>query len=311
MKTAICAIVKDEHKFIKEWVDYHLSIGFDAIHIYEDYASMPHNSIFADTKYRECVFIEQLKNNKWSIPNTKTAHKQFLLYQAFLNACKKGELQYDWVLFNDVDEFLVFEDGYSLQRLIEDCADWDAIWLSWRVYGASGHIKSPHPELDVMHAYTIPSTQSCDRDNRWNLKSFVNTKKCNGFNNLHEANGGKLTNGKHWSEIPRGKMPYQKAWLNHYYSKSWEDYCDRMFKRGNVFNVHRSFDEFFLTNEDMLPQREKLIQSIRNKKLKGAMWISRELKIISGGNVKYLEELKDKYLASRAKEPVTKIIYKI
>jgi len=42
MRTAIVAIVKNEHRFIKEWVDYHLALGFDDIYIYEDYRSDSH-----------------------------------------------------------------------------------------------------------------------------------------------------------------------------------------------------------------------------------------------------------------------------
>lgn len=48
MKTAICAIIKDEHLFLKEWIDWHLSSGFDAIHLFEDKGSKNHEGIIKE-----------------------------------------------------------------------------------------------------------------------------------------------------------------------------------------------------------------------------------------------------------------------
>jgi hypothetical protein len=41
---------------------------------------------------------------------------------------------------------------------------------------------------------------------------------------------------------------FSKAWLAHYFTKSWEDWCDKMFWRGDIFNNHRFFDDFFELN---------------------------------------------------------------
>jgi len=43
---------------------------------------------------------------------------------------------------------------------------------------------------------------------------------------------------------------YEKAWINHYFSKSWEEYVTRM-KRGNLGNNTRNFDVFFQVNPDL------------------------------------------------------------
>ena len=38
-KTAICAILKNEHQYLDEWIRHHLDIGFDEIYLYEDFGS--------------------------------------------------------------------------------------------------------------------------------------------------------------------------------------------------------------------------------------------------------------------------------
>jgi len=88
-----------------------------------------------------------------------------------------------------------------------------------------------------------------------------------------------------------GHLSFEKAWINHYYSKSWEDYLDRIFARGNMNNNLRCLDLFFSVNPDMLPMKEKLVNEQRFKKTASTMWISRDMKIICGGNVNKLKEL--------------------
>ena len=41
-KTAICAILKNEHQYLDEWIRHHLDIGFDEIYLYEDFGSKSH-----------------------------------------------------------------------------------------------------------------------------------------------------------------------------------------------------------------------------------------------------------------------------
>lgn len=152
----------------------------------------------------------------------------------------------------------MFEDGWDLNRLCEKYKDTPAIWLCWKIYGANGHIK--RPEGGVLENYTKPGGR-CDTSNRWNIKSFVNIQRNKGLFNLHQAFNGEKTNG---NNDPDGPLSYNKAWLNHYYTKSWEDYVDRMCKRGNMSNNYRTFDTFFQVNPDMLDKREELLNEVRN-----------------------------------------------
>ena len=35
-RLAICCIAKDEDKYIDEWIEYHLGLGFDKIYVFRD-----------------------------------------------------------------------------------------------------------------------------------------------------------------------------------------------------------------------------------------------------------------------------------
>lgn len=45
IRTAIVTMVKNEHLYLKEWIDYHLNLGIDAIYIVEDCGSVSHKLI--------------------------------------------------------------------------------------------------------------------------------------------------------------------------------------------------------------------------------------------------------------------------
>ena len=50
-------------------------------------------------------------------------------------------------------------------------------------------------------------------------------------------------------------------------------------------------DKFFMCNPDMMPEKVQICNSLRDRKCVSTMWISKELKLISGGNQKVIEQL--------------------
>ena len=280
-KYVICAIIKDEQRFLKEWIDYHLNLGFNHIYLYEDYDSTSHAEITAPYEKVSLFPIETTP-----IPQQQTSKKQIDLYNWFLNKSKSENIA-DWILYIDIDEFLVFEDGYNIQRLCKEFEPYTGVYLCWRMYNANGHIK--RPKGGVMESYTQESRndERADYGNlNWQIKSFVNVKKAYGMY-LHEVFGG--VNVEHGTEWPY--RIFKKAWINHYFTKSWEDYVERMCKRGNMSKDFRTYDHFFENNKDMLPLKEQLINSVRNIHTNSTFWISEDLKLISGGNVDKLKKL--------------------
>lgn len=275
----IVSIIKDEHLFLKEWLDYHLSLGFDKIFLFEDYGSTTHIDI--TNKYNN-VILNSVESFGIHIKNhTQT---QFNLYKKFLQEAQ----DIDWILYIDIDEFLMFEEGYDLNRLCKEYEEKPAIWLSWKMYNANGHIKRPTD--GVLHSYTQTTNNFPDNLSCWHVKSLVNVKLNKGMETNHMAIGGERTNGDSglFSECC-----YNKAWINHYFCKSFEDYVYRMTKRGNMQNNNRSYDQFFDANPEMLDKQIDLLNSVRNIHLKDTMWISRKLKLISGGNLEIINTLEN------------------
>lgn len=275
----ICAIIKDEQEYLKEWLDYHFSLGFDKIYLYQDYGSKSHSSI--TDQYNNVILTEV---QDLGIQNYGTSMTQYEVYNYHLQNTKA-----DWLLLIDIDEFLMFDKGYDLDKLTQEFKDYNGIWLSWLLYSANGHINKPLGK--VMDNYTKPVDNGCycDKNPQWNFKSFVNVNKTRNLLTIHAVEGGVHTD---FNDDILGNQCYSKAWINHYFCKSWEDYCNRMLKRGNMSNDYRTFDTFFLCNPDMVSIKEQLIDSIRNKHTVSTFWISKDLGIISGGNLDLIKNIK-------------------
>jgi len=197
---------------------------------------------------------------------------------------KEGE--YDWCLLTDIDEFLVFEEGYDLKKLCEEFKDYSGILLPWKMYNANGHIK--RPEGKVMDNYTNVIDTDVDSI-KWVKKSFVNIRKGERMENNHHIKNGVDAEFKKGTENPK---IFKKAWLNHYFTKSWEDFKERMLIRGNMGNDFRNFDNFFDQNPELKDMEEDLLKEVRFKRTNNVHYISRKKRLISGGNIEIINKLK-------------------
>lgn len=281
MKTAICAIIKDEHRYLKEWVDWHLNVGFDAIHLFEDKGSKSHEEICK--KYSN-VYIRRYENDEEVqelLAANGSSSRQLILYSWFGDTYKE---QYDWVAFIDLDEFITFNESYSLDKLCEEFSSYPCVLLNWRFMGASGHIKRPN--CGVVEAYTQEeSPMSMERGHMY--KSFCNLRLWNGFTkSLHLAKGYVNTN----HVVSTSEWCYDKAWINHYFTKSWEDWCDRIFKRGDTQKAHRLLSDFFDANPCMRKYEKDLIDSVSHLIPNGTYKLNRK-GLIAGGNISKIMKL--------------------
>ena len=83
MKTAICAIVKDEHLYLTEWIEHHLNLGFNEIHIFEDKGSKSHKELI--TKENVILHSQDESPEIIEILSNRTAKRQIDLYNRFMS----------------------------------------------------------------------------------------------------------------------------------------------------------------------------------------------------------------------------------
>ena len=252
MKTCICVIIKDEVEYLDEWLSWHLNLGVDEIFLYEDYGSKSHLDIvkhYGDRVHLNSIDIifNSSDPNKNVIDTGERTQIQLFNYFP-----KRYKNDFDWILFNDLDEFLILKQ--PLHDLLKEYDDKPGILLKWKWYSANGHIKKP--EGKVMDNYTKSVTSTFDY--HWGYKSFMNCKNWTYWEKmLHKIHG---------AVFPLNEFGIHKAYLNHYFTKSWEEWKFKLLSRGDNFPGHRKINEFFHLNQDLLPMKENLLKEIDNKK---------------------------------------------
>lgn len=284
MKTAICTCIKDEALYLREWIEWHLSAGFDHIFLFEDNGSESHADIVKD--FPDNVTLQSINVVK-DEPITVERRQRQMYYYCLRTL--KGE--FDWLAFIDADEYVDFEDGWNLERLLSEYDEYPGIMLSWMLYGANGRVERPtggviesYPLPDVKVDYISLFYQPC-----WQVKSFANMKFVPSVINIHVIEGAVNMNGEATPEV---KL-FKKAWIRHYYTKSWEEWVYRIMKRGDLCNGNRRLHQFFRVNPDMKWMKGDLIKAVAEQVPHGFRnyVLDPEKMIISGGNVKKIEEL--------------------
>lgn len=248
MKTAICVIIKDENDYLDEWLEYHFNLGIDEIFLYEDYGSKSHSDIikpYGDKVHLNSIDIMFNSND----PNKNIINDgRILQIQLFDYFPKMYKDDFDWILFIDIDEFLILKQ--PLNTLLEEYKDETGILLKWKWYGASGHINKPFGK--VMDNFTKSVITSFD--SYWSFKSFLNCKNFKQWEKqLHKVKD---------AVYPTDECGFHKGWINHYFTKSWEEWKIKLLERGDAKPGHRKINAFFELNPDMLPLKEQLLSEI-------------------------------------------------
>jgi len=110
IKVSICTIGKLENLYIREYIQYYKNLGVDKIFIYDN------NEI--DGERFETVISDYIKINYSKIIN----YRGYLKPQnKMMNSCyKMNYLKYDWIIFNDIDEFLFLKNYSNIKNYLNE-----------------------------------------------------------------------------------------------------------------------------------------------------------------------------------------------
>lgn len=154
---SLCLVFKDEASFLKEWLDYHLTVGIDHFYLY--------NNNSTDD------FLDVLKPY---IDNSIVTLHDFPLEQPQLKAYEDCYTKYrhesNWIGFIDVDEFVCPKNKDTIGEWLLDFSKYPAILIHWLLFGTGGNLKHDYSKR-VIEQYHI-----CWDDLSMYGKCFINTR---------------------------------------------------------------------------------------------------------------------------------------
>lgn len=209
---SLCAIVKDEDRDIREWLAYHLAIGFEHVLVYDNLSRIPLRTTVEDLVSAGLVTVID-----WPLRRAQQL-------SAYSHALRHSGAASRWLAFIDVDEFILPLRHDDIRDFLDEYTDCGAVGANWAMFGSAGHMA--RPEGHILANYT----QSLGLDPH--IKSIVQPACVQRPVSAHHfalraghccVNEDKVPIADFMTYPLAGKIQ-----INHYYYKSQQDFQDKI-----------------------------------------------------------------------------------
>ena len=248
---SLCLIFKDEGRFLKEWLDFHLTIGIDHFYLYDNNSTDNYYSVIKP-------YI-----NKGIVTLIDWPYKQAQA-ECYKHCLETFKHETNWIGYIDADEFICPKYANDINDWIKDYAKYPAIRIDWLQFGTNGLIDHDYSK-NVIEQYF-----SCWNE-FWMGKSFVNTRyeitnwntqyfhhhsyvkyRIFGINMSMPAvnQWGYISPMNHSWGGGYNKVKNSNIHINHYYTKAWNVYKEKM-QRPDVYFEKNAKDLHKLLSREM------------------------------------------------------------
>ena len=223
LQATLIAIAKNEGPYIYDWIIHHLSVGFSKIIVFD-------NESTDDTS-------QVLQRIALACPNVSSrVWRSFSLHEspqmgAYNDALRR--VSTEWVMFMDIDEFLVPYRDYSISAYLARAPlDVSSIHINWRGFGSSGHAQPNYGS--VVEAFTRCAPASWG--NNTHFKSIARTALVEKvyIHNVDMREGRRvLSDFGAFETLHNGmsnRIVHDGIQINHYQSKTYPEFKARMEK---------------------------------------------------------------------------------
>lgn len=232
MKLEICTIIKDEGRFLEEWIEFHLLQGVDKFWLYDNGST--DNTLKVLERYRTLGIVELIE--------FKGDAMQPVMCQLY---CVNNAGLDKWCAFIDVDEFLLIRD----RSFLDKAKAYGGVCVNWRLMGSYGHVQ--RPEGLVLENYPM-GQKGVDR----HVKTILNMRYAIGRGrDVHSFRSSRPIINLRGEVQPvnyalsENPVDGDALQLFHFHVKSQEDYrfkCSR--NRADVLQK-RNFEESFSAHD--------------------------------------------------------------
>lgn len=215
-KVSICLITKDENSYLPEWLAWHFAQGFGHIYIYDNGSAVPVvESIPAE-------YADQVTVVDW--PDTGECTQTAAYDHWIANYAQETE----WVAFIDTDEFIRVLDGTPIGTFLADYEGADVLLVRFLTYNANGQMTRGDAPLRERFTMTVevgdletPCKSICRAGRLERMSIRIPLTVTHPLVMVNED--------KQWPDLSHvGEMPHEKIVIDHYYTKSYEEWKEKM-----------------------------------------------------------------------------------
>lgn len=237
---SICLLIKDENQYINEWLEWHIAQGVDHFYIYDNGSKVPIVRSIYEQYIDLCTIVD------WSGYH---GHTQIDAYEDCL---LRFGYETEWLAFIDTDEFLRVVDTKSLTEFLSgnEFQQADVVVLGWITYNANGHIKRSNQPVRKRFTKTVEYPEHLPQ-----CKCVVRPEHVT-------VMGPHYPIATHWpltivDEMGRvhesilHPLTRNRLVVDHYFTRSYEEWLEKMGRGSCDPNYSREFDWFWWMNPDM------------------------------------------------------------
>ena len=254
-KATLCTVIKDPHKrYIDEWADYHMALGFTGLRLYDNTDEFVLKDWGTNKTYAAQIdrihFIPDVTHNITRFEGVKSEVQS----EAFMD-CIRNAIENDanWVAGFDLDEFLVLRNSTSITTFMDQYCKYpcDQISFNWLMFGPSNRtkykpvpvtkrfqIRIPHGDENLVKGIVNP--KAVDSTSFW-----VHTFPMKAPYLWLDTTGKsiKAQNWQRWLRLANPNNPQDVAVIHHYKTLSEEEWHDKNCVRQDVNNLPMPCDE--------------------------------------------------------------------
>lgn len=239
IKVCLCTLGKKENRYAREFVIHYKKLDVDKIFIYD-------NNDISGEKFEE-VIKDYIDSGFVEILNWRGKEKQIM---NIMNDCySKNNLDYDWLIFYEFDEFIYLKDFTSIKSFLNDyrfnyCKK---IQLNWIFHTDNNllyydsrplSVRFPEREIKARNKKTggLSTIKSIIRGGIKNMiiecihRLKIDLKGCDGFGRKMKLIG-----------IETDKCDYEYYYIDHFYCKSTEEFIDKVNKGCSLYADDRNY----------------------------------------------------------------------
>lgn len=291
-KVLLGCIVKMENNYLEEWIKHYQNLGFDKIVIYDNNES---SGQYSESVMDLEIVQEGVKNGKIDVINVPDETK--IQCRCYTDCYKKYGDDYKWLAFFDIDEYLMLEKCNDIHEYLnqKEFNTAQIIHINWKIYDDNGLITVKDGDYSLVKRFTREMGKHNPKKARLNreLKSIVRGGMTNiAFDrNPHTVTSKALhcvdAIGRPANSAQQGSanICHKGAWLNHYITKTIEEYAEIKAKRGGgVTQKGRYNFNFFFTYNDRTDEKLQYLKESGIVNLKEEVVIKHP-KVVPAANV--------------------------
>ena len=221
---AVVAIFKDEARYLREWLDYHLLAGVEHFYLYNNDSSDDYREVLAPYVEEDLITLIDFPGKAMQIP-------------AYEDALDKFRFECRYMAFIDIDEFIFPKSNHPIVEVVDEILsnhpDAAGLVANWQIFGSNGQEKADYSR-GVLERFTRREAGS-NKTTDDNLKTVVNPRRVRYIFSPHfafyfEGNFAINSNGQIVSAGKNYPTVIDKIVVNHYSVKSREEFLLKMNK---------------------------------------------------------------------------------